>query len=130
MAKWIDREKYHISKTTVDELQSARCSKCQRLLTTPFMYTFREYDYCPYCGEPMKNEKIYVGDEVITEDGKKYIVISWLRDERIHETDIKLLGKRGSAFWKPKDDVTKTGKHYDAIAAALAELEVDESEEE
>lgn len=33
--------------------QSARCSVCKQYLTTPYMYYFEHYDYCPNCGAKM-----------------------------------------------------------------------------
>lgn len=43
----------------VMEWQSARCSKCKRYHTTPFMYSYYSYPFCPRCGARMeaKNEK-------------------------------------------------------------------------
>lgn len=33
-----------------DEWQSARCSVCGKYHTTPYMYYFSNYNYCPSCG--------------------------------------------------------------------------------
>lgn len=37
----------------IADWQSARCSVCKRYLTTPYMYYFEHYDYCPNCGTKM-----------------------------------------------------------------------------
>ena len=37
-----------------DELQSARCSVCKKYHTTPYLYFFDFYPFCPYCGSPMR----------------------------------------------------------------------------
>ena len=36
------------------EWQSARCSVCKQYLTTPYMYYFTHYNYCPNCGADMR----------------------------------------------------------------------------
>ena len=40
----------------IQDWQSARCSVCKRYLTTPYMYYFSHYDYCPNCGAKMDAE--------------------------------------------------------------------------
>lgn len=42
----------------IDEWQSARCSVCKRYLTTPYLYYFTNYDYCPHCGAEMNGEEV------------------------------------------------------------------------
>ena len=37
----------------IADWQSARCSVCKRYLTTPYMYYFEHYDYCPNCSAKM-----------------------------------------------------------------------------
>ena len=39
-----------------NEWQSTRCSVCKRYFTTPYMYYFTHYDYCPNCGAKMDAE--------------------------------------------------------------------------
>lgn len=50
--KWIEKEIFG-PKDTFIQLQSARCSVCKRYLTTPYMYYFNNYEYCPHCGAKM-----------------------------------------------------------------------------
>ena len=40
-----------------DQVQSARCSSCGRYHTTPYLYSFNEYPYCPWCGAKMEGGK-------------------------------------------------------------------------
>lgn len=40
------------------EWQTARCSVCKLYLTTPYMYSFKTYKYCPHCGSIMTTEII------------------------------------------------------------------------
>lgn len=42
----------------IADWQSARCSVCKRYLTTPYMYYFSHYDYCPNCGAKMDEKKV------------------------------------------------------------------------
>ena len=51
---WIEKEKHEDEDTHITEWQSARCSLCGKYLTTPFMYYFTDYPYCPSCGAKMK----------------------------------------------------------------------------
>ena len=37
----------------IDEWQSARCSICGKYHTTPYMYYFDNFNYCPNCGARM-----------------------------------------------------------------------------
>ena len=39
----------------IADWQSARCSACKRYLTTPYMYYFEHYNYCPNCGADMRD---------------------------------------------------------------------------
>lgn len=50
--KWEEREVS--SEKVVDEWQSARCSVCGKYHTTPYMYFFQDYNYCPTCGARMR----------------------------------------------------------------------------
>jgi len=42
----------------IQDWQSARCSVCKQYLTTPSMYYFTHYDYCPNCGAKMDGKKV------------------------------------------------------------------------
>lgn len=48
--KWIHRDVY---KRFKDEWQTAKCSECGLYHTTPYIYSFKEYPYCPNCGAYM-----------------------------------------------------------------------------
>lgn len=53
--EWEDKEVFSETNDDhiVDEWQSARCSICGKYHTTPYMYYFEEYKYCPNCGAKM-----------------------------------------------------------------------------
>lgn len=53
IAEWIEREVIDAGEVCLN-LQSAKCSKCGRYHTTPYLYYFYEYNYCPHCGRRMK----------------------------------------------------------------------------
>ena len=41
----------------IEEWQSARCSVCHKYHTTPYMYYFDNYNFCPNCGADMRGER-------------------------------------------------------------------------
>lgn len=49
--RWTKKE---VSTEVVEEWQSAQCSVCGKWHTTPYMYYFSHYDYCPSCGAKME----------------------------------------------------------------------------
>lgn len=53
--EWEDREVFNDTDDDhiVEEWQSARCSVCGKYHTTPYMYYFNNYNYCPNCGAYM-----------------------------------------------------------------------------
>ena len=53
--KWMEREV--LEDTVINEWQSARCSKCGKYHTTPYMYYFDDFNYCPNCGAKMNGER-------------------------------------------------------------------------
>lgn len=57
VGEWIEKERHEDEDTHITEWQSARCSLCGKYLTTPFMYYFTDYPYCPSCGARMENTK-------------------------------------------------------------------------
>lgn len=54
--EWTDIQVFPVEDTSVEELQSARCSVCGKIHTTPYMYYFDEHPYCPRCGAKMTEE--------------------------------------------------------------------------
>ena len=48
--------------TTIKEWQAAKCSVCGRWLTTPYMYYFDHFNYCPNCGARMGAERDEAGN--------------------------------------------------------------------
>lgn len=43
----------HGDEPIIDEWQSAKCSVCGKYHTTPYMYYFDNFNYCPNCGAKM-----------------------------------------------------------------------------
>lgn len=54
--KWEECEVIDIEDTTIEEVQSQRCSVCERYLTTPYSYYFEPYNFCPNCGAGCREE--------------------------------------------------------------------------
>lgn len=54
--EWEDKEVFNDTDDDhiVEEWQSARCSVCGKYHTTPYMYYFDNFNYCPSCGARMK----------------------------------------------------------------------------
>lgn len=48
VGEWLEKEVN--SETAIMVWQSARCSVCDKYHTTPYMYYFSHYDWCPNCG--------------------------------------------------------------------------------
>lgn len=59
--KWEERETFSVADddSIIPEWQSARCSACGKYHTTPYMYYFDNFNFCPNCGADMGGE----GDE-------------------------------------------------------------------
>lgn len=51
MSAWLDREIVSVKESGIEEVQIAKCPFCQKYLTTPYMYYFTEFPFCPSCGE-------------------------------------------------------------------------------
>lgn len=51
--RWVEREVYSDNK---NQWQSARCSACNKYHTTPYLYYFDNFNYCPNCGARMEAE--------------------------------------------------------------------------
>ena len=49
--EWVERNVMQDRRDAkIPEWQSAKCSVCGKYHTTPYMYYFTNYDYCPNCG--------------------------------------------------------------------------------
>lgn len=53
--KWIERGVS--TEQVIDEWQSARCSVCGKYHTTPYMYYFNDFNFCPNCGADMRGDE-------------------------------------------------------------------------
>lgn len=51
--KWTERKVIEDGKA-IEEWQSARCSVCGKIHTTPYLYYFDDFAYCPSCGAEME----------------------------------------------------------------------------
>ena len=54
--KWIEREVICGNPNVIEDWQSAKCSVCGRYHTTPYMYYFSDYNFCPNCGADMRED--------------------------------------------------------------------------
>ena len=56
--EWEEKET-HLNEgdCEITEWQSARCSKCGKYHTTPYMYYFDNFNFCPNCGADMRGDK-------------------------------------------------------------------------
>ena len=55
--EWIERNVTQDRRDAkIPEWQSAKCSVCGKYHTTPYMYYFTNYNYCPNCGANMRGE--------------------------------------------------------------------------
>ena len=48
--KWLEKEVFDNDVPIIDQWQSAKCSVCGKYHTTPYMYYFDDYAFCPRCG--------------------------------------------------------------------------------
>lgn len=53
--KWVEQKVIEDGKA-IEEWQSAKCSVCGKYHTTPYLYNFDDFDYCPNCGVRMESE--------------------------------------------------------------------------
>ena len=55
---WEEKETFCVTDDDpiISQWQSARCSECGKYHTTPYMYHFNDYNYCPNCGAKMNKE--------------------------------------------------------------------------
>lgn len=54
VGKW---EEKSVFEGGIQEWQSARCSVCNKYHTTPYLYYFDNFNYCPNCGARMVVEE-------------------------------------------------------------------------
>lgn len=54
--RWIEKEVFDNSSAVIDEWQSAKCSACGLYHTTPYMYYFDNFNFCPNCGARMEDD--------------------------------------------------------------------------
>ena len=55
--EWLERDVIDEPKGKhITQWQSARCSVCGRYHTTPYLYSFTHYNFCPNCGADMREE--------------------------------------------------------------------------
>lgn len=50
--QWLQKEVEDVEG--FDEVQVAKCSVCDRYHTTPYMYYFSDFNFCPNCGAKME----------------------------------------------------------------------------
>lgn len=55
--KWLERSVDVDGKKSIEEWQSAKCSVCGRYHTTPFLYYFDDFNFCPNCGANMEGRE-------------------------------------------------------------------------
>lgn len=55
--KWIERHVDYASDCAIDEVQTAKCSACGLYHTTPYLYSFTDYKFCPNCGADMREDE-------------------------------------------------------------------------
>ena len=51
--RWIERQVGNVSDCAINDIQTAKCSVCGLYYTTPYIYSFTEYEFCPHCGAAM-----------------------------------------------------------------------------
>lgn len=54
--EWTEKNVIHEDEAdrTFETWQTARCSNCGKYHTTPYLYYFDNYNYCPNCGARME----------------------------------------------------------------------------
>lgn len=69
--EWLEKEVHGADEETgIVEWQSAKCSNCGKYHTTPYMYYFTHYDYCPNCGLKMGDMKDDMGKGSTSKDAE------------------------------------------------------------
>ena len=54
--EWQEKAVVESEDSHIDAWQSAKCSVCERYHTTPYLYFFTDYNFCPHCGADMRGE--------------------------------------------------------------------------
>ena len=57
--EWVEKEVLNNADDKalfIEEWQSARCSVCGKYHTTPYMYYFDNFNFCPNCGADMRGD--------------------------------------------------------------------------
>ena len=54
--EWEEKEVVDYEETTITQWQSACCSVCGKYHTTPYLYYFDDFNFCPNCGADMRKE--------------------------------------------------------------------------
>lgn len=52
--EWLEKEVFDSKKGKIRQWQSAKCSVCGKYHTTPYLYYFGNYNFCPNCGSEMR----------------------------------------------------------------------------
>lgn len=55
--RWTERHVDYASDCAIDEVQTLKCSACGLYHTTPYLYSFTDYKFCPNCGAQMDGGK-------------------------------------------------------------------------
>lgn len=57
--EWTEKTTFHNADDDpiIEKWQSAKCSVCGKYHTTPYLYYFDDYNYCPNCGSRMRGGK-------------------------------------------------------------------------
>lgn len=55
--QWEERRVVYTEDTTIDAWESAKCTNCGKYHTTPYLYYFSDYNFCPNCGATMDGER-------------------------------------------------------------------------
>ena len=50
---WTECDVFDNADYEIPQWQSAQCTKCGKYHTTPYMYYFHKFQYCPNCGARM-----------------------------------------------------------------------------
>lgn len=53
--EWLEKEVFD-TKGQIEQWQSAKCSVCGKYHTTPYLYYFDNYHFCPNCGADMRGD--------------------------------------------------------------------------